>query len=187
MQEIWKPVKDFEGLYEVSNLGNVRAKDRIIDTATGPRHYKAKNLVPEITNDGHYRVALCNAGRKQRIFVHRIVALAFIPNPNNYPVINHLDGNPANNNVNNLEWTTVQENTLHAYRIGLNNIEKTKQANSKEIVMYDAITNTIIKEFPSMIECERQTGYAKATISYHCNNLTIPKKLPVYFRYKEKE
>ncbi len=187
MQEIWKPIKDFEDLYEVSNLGNVRAKDRIVNTKTGPRHYKSRTLLPEITADGHYRVVLSNAGHTQRIFIHRLVALAFIPNPNDYPVINHLDGNPANNNVNNLEWTTVQENTLHAYRLGLNNIEKTRQANSKKIAMYDAATGKIIKEFPSMIECERQTGYSKSTISYHCNNLIIPKKLSVYFRYKEKE
>ena len=173
MQEIWKPIIGFENEYKISNYGL--------------RHYKERVLKPEVTTDGHYRVVLSNAGYKKRYFVHRLVALTFIPNPNNYPVINHIDGNPANNKVSNLEWTTVQENTLHAYRIGLNDIEKTKEANSIEIIMYDAKMHNVIKTFPSMIECERQTGYAKSTISYHCKNLTIPRKLPVYFRYKEKE
>lgn len=186
-KEIWKPVQGFEDNYEVSNLGTVRAKDRIIQTTTGFRHYKARELKPEITQDGHYRVVLSNAGHKKRVFVHRLVALAFIPNPQNYPVINHKDGNPANNTVDNLEWTTVQENVLHAYKLGLSNIEKTKEANSKPIIMYDIITHQPLQEFPSMIECERQTQYSKSTISYHCNNLAIPKKLSVYFRYKNKE
>lgn len=186
-QEIWKPISEFEDLYEVSNYGNVRAKDRYVNTATGIRHYKSRMLIQEKTRDGHYRVALCNAGYKKRILVHRLVASAFIPNPNNYPVINHIDGNPANNYVSNLEWTTIQENVLHAYKLGLLDITKTKEANSIPIVMYAVGTNKVLQNFPSMVECHRETGYALSTISYHCKYKATPRDLPVYFRYQEKE
>lgn len=112
--EIW--VSIYNDLYSVSNLGNVKANSRDVETKTGIRHYKEKILKPEVPKDGHLRVTLSNAGKKKRVFVHGLVAEAFIPNPNNLPVINHKDENPANNTVENLEWCTISYNNNYNER-----------------------------------------------------------------------
>lgn len=72
--EIWKDIPLYEGIYSVSNFGRIRANERIINTATGPRRYKEHILTPETTYDGHLRVTLSKAGVSERVFVHRLVA-----------------------------------------------------------------------------------------------------------------
>ena len=110
----WKNI--FNGNYAVSNTGLVRSNSRTIKSVTGERIYKEKLLKPEVAVSGHLRVVLCDNGKKKRISVHRLVAEAFIPNPNNYPVINHKDENPANNAVENLEWCSVAYNNAYNNR-----------------------------------------------------------------------
>ena len=100
MKEIWKEIKDYEGLYWISNLGHVKN-----------RHNKI--LIPEIRN-GYYSVSLCKYGKKHNIRIHRLVAEAFIPNPKELPMINHIDENKLNNAADNLEWCTNQGN-MEAY------------------------------------------------------------------------
>lgn len=114
MDEQWKDI--YNGNYSISNLGRVRANERIIETKTGLRHYKEKILKQEKTSDGHLRVVLSDCGKRTRVFVHRLVAENFIPNPNNYPVINHKDENAENNRVDNLEWCTVSYNNTYNNR-----------------------------------------------------------------------
>ena len=98
MMEEWRAVPGYEGLYEVSNIGNVRNVRR--------------NTLLRLTktNNGYIRVGLCKNGIKTGFQVHRLVAQAFIPNPNNLPQVNHLDENKTNNNVDNLEWCTAKYN-----------------------------------------------------------------------------
>lgn len=108
--EVWKDVPGYEGLYEVSDYGNVRTLD--------VRCYH-KNKKQTKNKDGHMRVWLSKNSKKKWSFVHRLVAKAFINNPKDKPVVNHLDGVPYNNHVSNLEWATRSENDLHAFRIGL--------------------------------------------------------------------
>lgn len=103
MEEIWKDVEGFEGLYMVSNFGNVKSLNY------AKRGY-AKILSPKKNNRGRLWVELRNCGNKKQFLIHRLVAMAFIPNPNNYPQINHIDENPQNNNVENLEWCTGEYN-----------------------------------------------------------------------------
>ena len=138
MQEIWKDIKDYENLYQVSNLGNVKCLERILPTKNqygicSNRKIKTRILKPYKRNAkreaNHLVVCLYKNGLSKLIFVHRLVAQAFIPNPNNYPVVNHIDGNPLNNNVSNLEWCTIQKNTQHAYDIGLAKPTKTRKIN----------------------------------------------------------
>lgn len=105
--EIWKKVKGWEDLYEVSNTGKVRS------IRTG------KLRVFDINNCGYERIVFYNGEYKERIFVHRLVAETFIPNPQNKPQVNHIDGNKSNNSVENLEWCTQMENEIHAIKNGL--------------------------------------------------------------------
>ena len=113
--EDWKEITGYEGYFEVSNLGNFRSKDRIIKyKQNGTRNYPGKPLKTETIVEGYQRIVLMKDGIKKRFMCHRIVAQEFIPNPNNKPFVNHIDGNPANNKAENLEWCTQEENEQHS-------------------------------------------------------------------------
>lgn len=134
MNEVWKPVPSYEGLYEVSNLGNFRAVDRYVPSRWGhDRLYHGKPMLTETTYDNYQRIVLMKNGVKRRFMAHRLVALAFIPNPQNKPEVNHIDGNKSNNIVSNLEWCTASENTQHAFRTGLCKASKLKCTSKKTL------------------------------------------------------
>ena len=103
MKEMWKDIPGYERLYQVSNLGNVRSLNY---NRTGEI-----KLLKQIPDKGGYKtIQLCKNGKPKHCKIHRLVAMAFIPNPNNLPAVNHKDENPSNNNVNNLEWCTIAYN-----------------------------------------------------------------------------
>lgn len=104
MIEEWKRLEEYEN-YEVSNLGRVRSNQK-----------QKSVILKQALKRGYFCVALYNEKGKIQIGVHRLVAMAFIPNPENKPQVNHKDGDKSNNNANNLEWVTTSENALHAYR-----------------------------------------------------------------------
>ena len=108
----WRPIEGFEGLYEVSNIGNVRSLNY---RRTG----EIKILRLYKNNNGYLKAVLCKDGKRCTKKVHRLVAVAFIPNLENKPQVNHIDGNKQNNAVSNLEWCTGKENKQHAWKIGL--------------------------------------------------------------------
>lgn len=109
-KEIWRPVAGWPG-YEVSNLGSVKSYKK---------NKKAGRLLTVFNHRDGYRVVYLSIGRTAfQKFIHRLVAKAFIPNPENKKQVNHIDGDKANNYVSNLEWNTRSENLLHAFRIGL--------------------------------------------------------------------
>lgn len=111
MEEIWKPVKDYEGYYEVSNLGRVRSLTRTIHYANGhDQIVKGKIMQPHKTKWGYMLVGLNRCGDKKRKHVHDLVAEAFLSNPSGYTEVNHIDHNKENNNVTNLEWVTHKKN-----------------------------------------------------------------------------
>lgn len=117
--EIWKPVVGYEGLYEVSNFGNVKRLEKLVKHAKGGlSRIKEKILLQSKDRRGYNRLVLTKENH-QTHRVHTIVAKAFIENVDNKPIVNHIDGNKINNKVDNLEWVTKSENELHAYRIGL--------------------------------------------------------------------
>lgn len=134
MEEIWKDIPSYEGYYQVSNLGNFKSLPRVVKYKTnGCRNYPSKCLLTEITKDNYQRITLMKEGVKTRYQAHRLVALAFIPNPDNKPFINYIDGNKSNNIVSNLEWCTASENIIHADNTGLRNMSNHNPSNSRKI------------------------------------------------------
>ena len=104
-EEIWRPIEGYEGYYEVSSFGRVRSLDMYVKIGYGNyRLHKGKVISLLKKGDGYIQVNLCYNGKLYKKYVHRLVAEAFIPNPDNLPEVNHLDEDKTNNSVDNLEW-----------------------------------------------------------------------------------
>ena len=162
--ELWKDIKSFEGLYQVSTLGRVRSLDKYIDVKirnVDKVLKRGKILKPAYDKDGYLRVSLCKNGKRTNFYVHRLVAEAFIPNPLNLPVINHKDEVKDNNYPYNLEWCTDEYNTNY----GTAN-KRRAEKQSKKVYQYDMQGN-LIKEWSSVAEAGRN-GYDHRTISACC-------------------
>lgn len=150
--EIWKDIKGYEGYYKVSNLGNIKRIETVIRYKNnGLRNYPAKVLKQEKIMEGYLRVVLMKEGVKKRFMSHRLVAEAFIPNTENKPFVNHINGNPNDNRVENLEWCTQSENEKHSINI-LGKTMKGKTTPKK----IKCIENDII--YPSMSKCVTALG-----------------------------
>lgn len=170
INEIWKDIKCYEGLYQVSNLGNIR-KLRFINNITNKE--KQFNITPQIINSGYYKVVLYKNGKYKNKLLHRLVAETFIDNPYNKTQVNHRDGNKLNNSVENLEWCSQSENMKHAYK---NNLIVSYAAGkyganslkAKKVNMLDKKTRKIIKTFGSLIDAAKYIGVNKSCHIVSC-------------------
>jgi len=120
LEEIWKPIKGFEEFYLITKDGNIKSVERQICLKTHSYIRREQDIIQAKSLDGYYRIKLYNNTKKTKtISTHRLVALTYLNNPNNYLEINHIDGNKTNNNVTNLEWCSKEQNVKHAYDTGL--------------------------------------------------------------------
>ena len=117
MGEVWKAIPGYEGIYEASNFGRIKSVERVVEGRWGPTVIREHLLKPNNVHDGYQQVKFCVGNERSQQLVHRLIASAFLPNPDNLPQVNHKDGNPENNNVENLEWCTAAENSQHRSRV----------------------------------------------------------------------
>ena len=154
-KEVWLDVHGWENIYEVSSFGRIRNKE------TG--HIKAFH----ITKFGYCRLTLYKGKLSKKYAVHRLVAEAFIPNPQNKPQVNHIDGNKQNNRVDNLEWVTQTENMIHAYTHGLmDNVIKYTNSRKMSLNVINLSSDETI-HFNSQCEASSYLGIPQYKISRH--------------------
>lgn len=115
--EIWKDIKDYEGMYQVSNLGNIKALDREVYSLWNNRIVKGKMRKPTYDKDNYLLISLSKEGKTRTFKVHRLVAEAFIPNPEEKPTVNHINGKKDDNRIENLEWATDKEQMKHCREV----------------------------------------------------------------------
>lgn len=113
-QEIWKDIKGHEGLYQVSNLGRVKSLGRYMETVRGRRWIKERIMVPYAGRARYYSITLSKGGEQKTAQIHRLVATAFVANPDNMSCVNHKDENPLNNRAENLEWCSQEYNIRYS-------------------------------------------------------------------------
>nr|DAH93559.1 MAG TPA: homing endonuclease [Bacteriophage sp.] len=168
-EEIWKDISGYEGLYQVSTLGRVKSYDMRVPIRGGIQTRKGRMLCLCRNIDGYNEVTLCKKGHKKHWRVHRLVALAFISNPDNFPVINHKNEIKTDNRVENLEWCTV------SYNNNYNNLQHramlTKKKNKtgfKPVAQYD-LDGNFIAVYESTISAARCLGCYQGAISNSCS------------------
>lgn len=181
MEEIWKDIEGYEGLYQVSNFGRVKMLAHDFEMPNGGiKHYIEKIKPQEVIRNGYLRVKFFENKQIKRFLVHRLVAMAFIPNPNNYPQVNHKDENKENNTVwvnedgsvdfekSNLEWCTSEYNMSYGTRKERVSRANTNGKKSKKICQY-TLEGELVNIFPSMSEVARN-GFDLSGIWQCCND-----------------
>lgn len=168
MEEEWREIEGFNGMYLISNKGRVKSY----------KQRKEKFLSTHKTHGNYIIVNLSSNGKNKSYRLHRLVAKAFIPNKDKKEFVNHIDGNKHNNSVSNLEWCTRQENEIHAWKNGMKEkIRITSIANSKTARKYIHINKPVrqfdlnmnfIKEWDSAFQVQKQIGIDSSAISKCC-------------------
>jgi hypothetical protein len=171
--EIWKPITQYNGAYQVSNLGRIKSLARTI-LFNHPKFGESKisyheKIMKQVEANGYLMIGLYDENGKNSSFrVHRLIMIAFVSNPENKPFVNHIDGNKLNNNLSNLEWCTSSENMVHAYKHGLSpKISGKDHHQSKTVYQYD-FSGNLLGTYGSCGEASRATGYNGSQINKVC-------------------
>ncbi len=167
MEEEWRDIEGYENLYQVSNKGQIKS------LGNGQTNSKERILKISLNKNGRYQVTLSKNGKRERFYVHRLVAQTFLENPNNYPMINHKDENKLNNCVENLEFCTAKYNVNYGTAIERRSEkQKITQPKRKPIKCLDLQTNEI-SYYPSIAETARQMNILSTSIHdsiYKCKS-----------------
>lgn len=166
MTEHWKDIKDFEGLYQISSFGRVRSLTRKV--AHKRNKFITLNgqiILPGKQGAGYHQAKLNKNGKETARYVHRLIAIAFIPNPYSKPCINHKNGIKTDNYIENLEWCTYKENNHHAVEIGLLNFNNVShESKCKKINQY-SLDGKLIKKWSSITEASKKLNISQCNIS----------------------
>lgn len=187
--EIWKDIKGYEGLYQVSNQGRVKSLERYKIGRFGIKYrVNEKIIIPHQDKYGYIRVGIYKDGVERTIRIHKLVAEVFIPNPNNYTEINHIDEDKTNNRVENLEWCSRSYNVRYGSR--LDKVSKALQGHYNTKCSKSVLCVELNRKFPSSMEAERWLGIHKAHSNICKCCIGKPKYKTAYgyhWRYIEEE
>lgn len=162
--EIWRDIEGYEDFYQISSIGRIRSKDRYLKTCgNGLRYAKGKIIKPVVCTNGYCEVHLRKDKKREVRLLHRVVAKAFIPNPDSLPEVNHKDENIKNNSVENLEWCTSKYNANYGNR----NKKMVENMKKVSINQYDKDGN-FIKTWDSIIVACRELGADASSIIRVC-------------------
>lgn len=179
--EIWKDIPGYEGFYQISNMGRVKGLERTIVYKNNYVHkYESKVKKQKITEDGYLRVGLNKSNNQKWITVHRLVALAFIPNPNNKETVNHINENKKDNRVENLEWMTRIENQSYGTAR-----ERATKSKSKKVLQLTT-NGELVKEWSSAVEAEKTGKFSNSHICSCCKGRRKTHKGYIW-KYKEEK
>ena len=178
--EEWKDIEGYEGLYQISNEGRVKALERYVDNFWGTKQYIRERVLKGNQTNGYLTVSLCKNGIPKNVYIHRLVAEAFIPNPDGKPCIDHKDTNTFNNNVTNLCWCTAKENSnnpktrLHnslGQKKNKNNIARLNEYSErkKRQIFQLTLDGKLIMAFDSAADAAKELNYNESMINRCCN------------------
>lgn len=173
----WKDIEGYEGLYQISDTGIVKSLARVRKTSSFYIQ-KERFLNNNVKDNGYLYVILCKNGTKKQFFVHRLVANAFICNPNEYPIVNHKDENPQNNNVENLEWCTYHYNNNYRSIGRRRNVKRLKPINQ-----YTS-DGEFVKEWQSSRDIHEVLGFNQTSITNACSGVNNHRLRGSIWRYK---
>lgn len=190
MSEVWKDIEGYEGIYQVSNLGRVRSLDRLVPAACALSkgkqvvNYLRKGVIlkPHIAGKSGYQYVGLSIGDKPKYYsVHRLVAKAFIPNPDNLPEVNHIDEDHLNNQADNLEWVTHIQNEHHGTKIK-------RSVQNRNLKAVEALNEKgeVVASYDCMTDASKALGISLGTIWKVCNKIKNSMTAGGYrWRYKE--
>lgn len=182
MKEIWKDIPGYEGYYQASNFGRVKSMERISIRNNGHSEhsvYRTKEKIKKVQKQsrGYSQVVLYKDGVAKTIRLNTLIARMFVPNPEEKPYVNHIDGNKDNNRADNLEWVTAKENTAHAYRTGL------LVHYTKTVLQIDDNCN-VVNEYSSLKEAAESVHGSRGNICSACKKKGRNRAYGFYWKYK---
>ena len=151
--EQWRDIEGYEGLYLVSSLGRIKSLDRWVNNGKGKRLQKGEIITPFKNKKGYLRVALSNGFKRIKYSIHRLVAMAFLPNPDNLETVNHINGIVTDNRVENLEWMSNRDNVRYSQ--------------AKAVKQY-SLDGEFIRKWDAMADIERELGFNHGDVCLCC-------------------